>query len=271
MNRTHGILPAFALIAGFWFAACSKDAANSVDPGTTGTPEGGTNASDASVEANATGDGASSDASSQDGMTAEGGDSGNGDDGGEPIDGGASTTMSFFVTSSGTGASGGDLGGLAGADARCQALVQASALVPPSVKAKTWRAYLSTSTVDARDRIGAGPWYDFGGSSIAGDLAELHTTGLLSTHMLTELGTTVPDNDHDVLTGSQADGTVSAATCLDWTGSSVDDYGQVGHANWSSPGTIGNPSWNASHEARCDQAGLLMTAGTGRTYCFAID
>ncbi|MBI3073806.1 MAG: hypothetical protein HYY84_16985 [Deltaproteobacteria bacterium] len=236
-------------------AGAGTDAGTDVDAGTV---------ADAGTEADA---GAGADA----GTEADAGgdlDAGSGQDAGPGPD--ASTTMSFFVTSVGTGNAGGNLGGLTGADAKCATLIQA-ATVPASVKAKTWRAYLSTTTVAARTRIGVGPWYSFGGALVAQDLNTLHDAGISYELMLTELGTTVPSNDHDILTGSDADGGVSdpVATCGDWTTNDISWYTQVGHSDWNSPSTAGNPSWNASHLTTCDQAGLQSTAGSGRTYCFA--
>jgi hypothetical protein len=185
-------------------------------------------------------------------------------------DAGASALMSFFVTSVGMGLDGGSFGGLAGADAKCTSLIQA-AIVPASVKARTWRAYLSTTTVTARTRIGAGPWYNLNGALVAQNLTTLHANGISYELILTEIGTMVASNDHDILTGADADGGLAdpVATCADWTANDSNTFGQVGHVDWNSPSTVGNPSWNSSHSTSCDQAGLASTAGSGRTYCFA--
>lgn len=201
-----------------------------------------------------------------------------------PVDTGInpSPQMSFFVTSAGSGPAGGNLGGLAGADARCQSFAAAV-----GAGARTWRAYLSVhssagggATINARDRIGAGPWFNFNGTMVAADVNALHASGVSSTVMVTERGALVPVNEHDILTGSQADGTpwptfpgnpgAPSPTCFNWTDGSNNGFVYVGHADWDDPNTIGNPSWNASHATSCSEAGLLSTAGSGRFYCFAL-
>ena len=195
--------------------------------------------------------------------------------------------MSFFVTSVGSG-NGADLGGLAGADAHCQKLAAAA-----GAGNRTWRAYLSVpgsfpnqsnpqgvASVNARDRIGQGPWYNAKGQLIARDLAHLHNGNLISKQTaLDERGNVVKGrgdqpNEHDILTGSRADGTAFApqtdTTCKAWT-SSTDGSAIVGHhdrigplpENWAK-------SWNFSHQsAGCSQEALVRTGGSGRLYCFA--
>jgi hypothetical protein len=191
---------------------------------------------------------------------------------------------SFFVTSMGIG-NGGNLGGLAGADNQCQTLAQAS-----GAGARTWRAYLSTQAADgkpainARDRIGAGPWKNAKGVVIAKDVAELHGTNNLSKQTaLSEKGEVIngrgdTPNRHDILTGSQADGTAFAGTedrtCKNWT-SSTQGSAMLGHADRT--GLNDEPpakSWNTSHPSRgpdggCSQADLKSTGGDGLLYCFA--
>ena len=181
------------------------------------------------------------------------------------------TAMSFFVTSAGSGADGGNLGGLTGADERCQDFAAAV-----GAGSKTWRAYLSTSTVNARDRIGSGPWFNQAGDQITATVAALHTDGLSNgnpQHILDETGTPAPGNEHDILTGSLADGTINGTlTCADWTSNDAALTGQpqVGHSDI--PPAQFSPSWNAAHTARdCSQAGLVATGGAGRLYCFAIN
>ena len=192
---------------------------------------------------------------------------------------------SFFVTSVGIG-NGGNLGGLAGADNYCQQLAQAA-----GSGAKTWRAYLSTQAADgkpavnARDRIGNGPWQNSKGVVIAKDVAELHSAAnnLSKATALSEKGDVIngrgdTPNRHDVLTGSQADGTAFAAgddrTCKNWT-SSTQGAAMVGHAD-----RVGlrdddaSKSWNTSHPSRgpdggCSQNDLKSTGGDGLFYCFA--
>ena len=195
-----------------------------------------------------------------------------------------SADMTFFVTSNGPG-KGADLGGLEGADAQCQKLAQAG-----GAGSKTWRAYLSAQAADgkpavnARDRIGKGPWQNAKGVVVAKDVAELHgANNLTKQTALSEKGDVIngrgdTPNRHDVLTGSQPDGTAFAAgddrTCKNWT-SSTQGSGFVGHAD-----RIGlrdddaSKSWNSSHPSRgpdggCSQADLKSTGGDGLLYCFA--
>lgn len=182
--------------------------------------------------------------------------------------------MSFFITSEGPG-NGADLGGLEGADSHCQQLAQAA-----GAGGKTWRAYLSTSSVDARDRVGDGPWYNAKGEMIAEDVADLHGEGnkIGKETGLTEKGEVVKGrgdepNMHDILTGSNPDGTAAEdKTCGDWT-SSGDGSAIVGHHD-----RIGlrddapSKSWNSSHSSRgCSQDALRATGGNGLFYCFAAD
>jgi hypothetical protein len=191
----------------------------------------------------------------------------------------APANMSFFVTSANPG-KGGNLGGLAGADAHCQALAQAV-----GAGGKTWRAYLSTSTVDAKSRIGNGPWYNVKGERIAENVADLHSANnkLTAATALTEKGTspvylTVDANGaaqrpagqlaHDILTGTNEDGTKNAATCNDWT-DGADATAMLGHADrlGRNPGVN---SWNAIHPSQgCSMEKLMPTGGTGLFYCFA--
>lgn len=186
-------------------------------------------------------------------------------------------TMSFFISSVGTGR-GADLGGLEGADQHCQALAAAV-----GAGTRTWRAYLSTQgtgAVNARDRIGRGPWVNAKGAVIARDVAELHgTNNITKQSALNEKGEVVngrgdTPNQHDILTGSQADGTAFAGaddrTCGNWTRSG-DGSAMVGHhdrmgLNTEPPAL----SWNTSHPSRgCGQAALVSTGGAGLIYCFA--
>lgn len=193
------------------------------------------------------------------------------------------STMTFFVTSAGPG-KGADLGGLAGADAHCQRLAQAA-----GAGGKTWRAYLSTQgagAVNARDRIGKGPWMNAKGVVIAKDVAELHgTNNLTKQTALSEKGEMIngrgdSPNRHDILTGTQPDGTAFTGpddrTCKNWT-SSTQGVAMVGHSD-----RIGlrddapSKSWNSSHPSRgpdggCSQADLRSTGGDGLLYCFAAD
>lgn len=203
----------------------------------------------------------------------------------------ADQNMSFFVTSAGSGM-GGNLGGLAGADARCQALAAVA-----GYGNLTWRAYLSTqgpNAVNARDRIGTGPWYNANGTMIARNLNELHNEEANNISVATALdehGAPVPyvglDSDgnplpielqygveHDVLTGTQADGTAFPAgedrTCGNWT-SSDEGSAMLGHEDRRTLGPGLSP-WSAAHPSQgCSQQALINTGGAGRYYCFATD
>ncbi len=182
--------------------------------------------------------------------------------------------MSFFVTSTGRGF-GGDLGGLAGADAICR---QRAAAVGRGDR--LWRAYLSAPpsadapAVHARDRIGRGPWINAQGIQIAASIEDLHSEGVNLTRdtALTEKGAFVGPTRHDILTGSSPDGTLfttSDATCRGWT-SHGDGRAMVGHHNRSGGGR--GDSWNSAHLSRgCSQASLRASLGDGLLYCFAAD
>lgn len=177
--------------------------------------------------------------------------------------------MSFFATSEGSGANGGDLGGLSGADATCQRLAEAAG------STKTWRAYLCSSTEDARDRIGTGPWSNALGDAVASDVDALHSAGLPNTEpnlVYTEKGKLVPSREHDILTGCNADGTLRSAdeTCSDWTSSDDADRSYVGHSERPSPPNENRTSWNSEHESGCSENGLFVNSGSGRLYCFAV-
>jgi hypothetical protein len=184
------------------------------------------------------------------------------------------TSMSFFVTSQGPG-KGANLGGLDGADAHCQSLAEAA-----GSSGKTWRAYLSTSDTDARDRIGSGPWFNAKGEKIADDVASLHgdTNAISKQTGLDEKGVAVngrgdTPNRHDILTGSMPDGTKAAdQSCGDWTMEGAEGAAMVGHHDRM--GLDDSPpakSWNSSHASRggCSQDALKGTGGDGLFYCFA--
>jgi len=191
--------------------------------------------------------------------------------------------MRFFITSVGPG-NGADLGGLEGADAYCQQLADAA-----GAGDATWRAYLSTQEAggaaaeNARDRIGEGPWQNAAGVVVAEDLETLHGENNLSKETaLDENGEQVngrgdEPNRHDILTGSQPDGTAFAAgedrTCANWT-SSGDGTAMVGHHDrMGLRDDAPSKSWNSSHPSRggCSQEALQGTGGDGLFYCFAAD
>ena len=182
------------------------------------------------------------------------------------------TSPSFFVTSQGPG-KGADLGGLQGADAHCASLAEAA-----GITGKTWHAYLSTNEANARDRVGSGPWYNVKGEKIADDVASLHsdTNGIAKQTALDEKGNTVNGrgdnpNRHDILTGSNPDGTAAEQTCENWTSSSAEGSAMVGHHDrMGLDDTAAAKSWNSSHPSRgCSQEALRSTGGDGLVYCFA--
>ncbi len=191
--------------------------------------------------------------------------------------------MGFFVTSTGKG-DGANLGGLAGADEHCQGLARAA-----GAGARTWRAYLSSAAaagqgpINARDRIGAGPWYNAKGALIAWNVADLHgdfhrdRNSINKEYALDEKGMLVKGrgdtpNEHDILTGSDSFGravlgSAAATTCNNWTSNSAGSA-TVGHHDRSGGG---NTSWNMAHASRgCGQAELVSSGGAGLFYCFAL-
>ena len=199
---------------------------------------------------------------------------------GQAQDSAGPSNMTFFITSIGSG-KGADLGGLAGADQHCQSLATAA-----GAGHRTWRAYLSTnasadqSAINARDRIGRGPWHNAKGVLIARDLDELHGSNNVNKQTaLTEKGDIVngrgdTPNMHDILTGSQPDGRAFPGgqdmTCGNWS-KSAEGAAMVGHHD-----RIGlrddepAKSWNSSHRSRgCSQEDLRATGGNGLFYCFA--
>ena len=188
----------------------------------------------------------------------------------------AQGNLSFFITSVGSG-KGADLGGLAGADAHCQALAMAA-----GAGTRQWRAYLSAAAangqpaVNAKDRIGAGPWVNAKGVQVAANVADLHsdTNKLSKENSITEKGEVVngrgdTPNRHDILTGSNLDGTVSGATCNNWTSSAGDGSATVGHHDRQGGGA--NPtSWHSAHPSKgCGLDNLRATGGEAYFYCFA--
>jgi hypothetical protein len=182
------------------------------------------------------------------------------------------TRPGFFITSAGSGT--GDVGGLNGADQRCQALAKTAGL--PN---RTWRAYLSTTgagSVNARDRIGNGPWYNVKGVLIAQNVADLHSdkANINNDTALDERGGTINGqgrpNRHDILTGSTTEGRATDMTCNNWT-SSGPGSAMLGHHDRLARGTPGSP-WNSAHPSKgCSADNLVATGGAGLLYCFAAD
>lgn len=201
--------------------------------------------------------------------------------GASPSDRAPTETMSFFITSVGPG-DGANLGGLAGADRYCAQLAESA-----GVRGREWRAYLSATAtaggpaVNARDRIGAGPWYNARGVAVASSLAQLHSdeNGLGKENSLDEKGAKVngrgdSPNTHDILTGSLPDGTVALdtldTTCSNWTSNAAGaGSAMVGHHD-KQGGGVRPTSWNSAHGSRgCSQQNLVATGGNGLFYCFA--
>ena len=192
--------------------------------------------------------------------------------------------MSFFITSVGKG-DGANLGGIAGADAHCQTLAAAAGR-----GGVTWHAYLSTqgpNAVNARDRIGNGPWFNAAGQRVAQNVAELHGDTLEQARIGNALGKQLSKtekntlvngvgdtpNQHDIITGSQPDGRAytDAAdhTCSNYTSNAATGSTQLGHSDKQGGG---NGSWNATHASRgCGQQNLVATGGAGLLYCFAVN
>jgi hypothetical protein len=185
-------------------------------------------------------------------------------------------SLSFFITSTSPG-KGADLGGLAGADAHCAALAKAA-----GAGNRVWRAYLSTTGADgkpginAKDRIGTGPWFNAKGVQVAASVADLHSDAnkLSKENSLNEKGEVNngrgdTPNRHDILTGSNLDGTAATATCNNWTSSAADGGAQVGHHDRQGGGQ--NPtSWNSAHATPgCSIEKLRGVGGEGFFYCFA--
>jgi hypothetical protein len=246
--------------------------------GVSGSASGGTATAGSGTGGTSSG-GISSGGTSGSGGAATGGGGGSGGAGGK-------SKTTFFVTSDTRTT--GKLGPLETSDKRCQDLAAKA-----GIGDHTFHAYLSTSTVNAKDRIGTGPWVNSAGVVIAADLAALHSPALVGNPDLfidenkmkihgqwdDSKSMEMPDmdgkkNEHDIFTGSKADGTVQAdATCKDWTSDAAGDKGQVGHSDGMGPSkaTTGTyPSWNSSH-ASSSCAATWMAGGAGRIYCFAID
>lgn len=190
----------------------------------------------------------------------------------------ARPAMTFFVTSAAPG-SGGDLGGLDGADRHCQGLASSA-----GAGSRTWRAYLSTQSrggarlVNARERIGKGPWHNAAGALIARDVDELHglRNNITALTALDERGNPVPGRHHDILTGTRLDGTAPSRldpdmTCGNWTQGGKDGAAIVGHHDRAS--AIDEPwarSWNSAHATRgCSPPALAELGSGGLFYCFA--
>jgi hypothetical protein len=273
MSDKRAIVPALAMLL---VGACSESTSpNDGGPGGAAGGAAGTNGGSRGATGG-TGGGSGGATGGAGGTSGGAGGTSGGSGGG----GGGSTTMSFFVTSRGMG-NGGNLNGLAGADAFCTQLANA---VSPALGAKTWRAYLSTSTINAADRIGPGPWRNAAGVIVANTVAQLHDPAMLDSTWpmgdasiaLDETGAQVPSNPvtHDILTGTNPDGTAAANHCSNWTATT--GMAQNGHSNRSGGGSMPS-SWNAAHTVGCGQPTMNFMSGTvssgggrGSFYCFAL-
>lgn len=180
--------------------------------------------------------------------------------------------MSFFITSANPG-DGANLGGLEGADAYCTTLAESA-----GVSGKVWAAYLSSSTENARDRIGTGPWLNANGELMAIDVDDLHSgeNNLSKTTSLDETAAIIngrgdDPNRHDILTGSDSTGVLVGDACMDWTSTASDGSAMVGHHDRQGGGDDPT-SWNAAHPSRgCSLEDLQGTGGDGLFYCFAVE
>jgi hypothetical protein len=248
-------------------ASCSSSSSSTSEPTDTGSASDDSAATDTAV-ATDTGTSTTDSATTTDSVGSD-----------TPASDAPTSTLSFFITSKGL--DGGNLGGLDGADAHCKTLATAV-----GAGGKTWRAYLGQqatggkTAINPKDRIGKGPWFNAKGVKIASDVAELHgMNNIKKDTALTEKGEVVKGrgdtpNQHDILTGSKLDGTVSTdaadSTCKNWT-SNTTGAATVGHHDRDGGGT--NPtSWNSAHNSSgCSPANLVSTGGNGYFYCFAAD
>jgi hypothetical protein len=174
--------------------------------------------------------------------------------------------MSFFVTSTGNGAMGGNFGGIAGADQKCQTLATGKGL-----GGKTWKAYLSVQGTNAKDRIGAGPWYNQKNKMVAADVAALHANNfnLAEADILDENGVAVPQAERGILTGSNRNGTANGNRCNNWTSNAGVEDAEFGRSDSSATNNT-NDRWNGGGTTNgCAQNDLTDSNSTGRIYCFA--
>ena len=296
-RRARGVLRPLQLslaLCGGVIAACGDDASGSeADAGPAPSAgQGGSSgrggsggAGGRAGNAGTAGTGGRAGASGSAGQASAGRGGGGGDaDAGADDDAGAAGTgdFSFFVTSDTR--PNGNLGGLSASDERCQTLAAAV-----GAGSKTWRAYLSVDNdaasggpVNARDRIGTGPWYNQKGVLLAQDLDELHSIDGNAELFLDEKGAKIngqwegspSPNQHDIFTGSDPDGTLAAGkTCQSWTSSNAADKAIVGHSDGLGPNRSASPplnSWNSVHENQ-DCSDTAPRGGAGKIYCFAID
>lgn len=261
-------------------AGTSSGGTSSAGTSSGGTTASGSSAGGAGSSAGGTSASGSSAGGSTSGAATGGGGASGGTGGGSAGNGGSGggkSKTTFFVTSDTSMT--GKLGGLTGADKRCQDLAQAA-----GIGDHTFHAYLSSSTVNAKDRIGTGPWVNAKGLTVAANVAALHSTVKGDeTLFIDEKGAAIngqwnnsagDNNHHDILTGTKADGTVNAGkTCMDWTSDSSELAATVGHSDGIGPqGSVEPPydSWNSVHDNE-SCANTTPKGGKGKIYCFAID
>ena len=262
MRVTFG-LASLTIVTGFCLVqACSSDDAT---PQADADAGDGTSSSTSSSSSSSSSGGSTS-SSSSGGSTSS--SSGGTDAGGDAskTDGGKSA-MTFFVSSKGNANKDGNLGGLTGADKLCQDLATAA-----GGGDHTWAAYLSTNNVDAKDRIGKGPWQNQKGVVIAKDVAALTAQGfnIKGADVLDEAGKAVPAAEHDILTGTDSDGTANNNTCQNWT-SGNNGQARVGHADSDTTNQPAGDTWTSAHNVGCSANAIKNAGGAGRIYCFAKD
>lgn len=266
------------LVLGSIFVGCSDDEGTPDESGGSGGSAGANSGGSAGTSAGAPG---GSGSAGMPGASGSGGTPGSAGAAGMPGGSGAAgaaaadagTGMTFFVTSRGVGAEGGNFGGLEGADALCDALATAV-----GEGDRTWHAFLSTNDEDARDRIGDGPWQDVDGNVIAESVTALFADGIpqVGRDLIDETGATLANNIHDIVTGTNQDGTgLQDLNCNAWTSNAATDQTVVGHSNGMGPqGVDSDFGWIRAHtngNTNCNQAGLAAGGGDGRIYCFAAD
>lgn len=261
MRIVYGIA-SLSVVTGFCLVqACGgDDAAAPTGEADAGQSSSSSGAASSSGTASSSG-GSSGNTSSSGGTGDAGGDAEAGTDAGK-------SKMTFFASSTGSATKDGNLGGIKGADDLCKSLA-----TKVGGGDHTWAAYLSTNNEDAKDRIGPGPWVNQKGTQIAKDVAELHGNGfnIKGENILDETGTKVPNTEHDILTGSNTNGTKNQDRCNDWTSADNNDDARVGHSDSDTTANNQNDRWNNAHAVACNAAAMKNANGAGRIYCFAKD
>lgn len=259
MRIVYGIA-SLSVVTGFCLVqACGGDegaAPTDSDAGQSSSSSGATSSSGAASSSG----GSSGNTSSSGGTNDAGGDAEAGTDAGK-------SKMTFFATSAGSPNKDGNIGGIAAADGICKTLA-----TKVGGGDHTWAAYLSTNNEDAKDRIGPGPWVNQKGTEIAKTVADLHGNGfnIKGADILDETGAVVPANEHDMLTGTNANGTKNNNRCEEWTSANANDDANVGHSDSDTTGN-GGDRWNNAHGVGCNAGAIKNANGAARFYCFAKD